>query len=863
MTDRSYRFATSQHGNVKDTQLAAPAALAAAPTAAPAAAPAVAPAAPAVAPAVALAAAPAIAPAIAPAAPAAPAAPVAPVAPAAPVAAPTAPAIAPAAAPAAPTAAPTDAPEGLNPVLRALSTKRPSSKRKSDVASLLNTVHTSSEGNNLVDILTEKFSEDVYSNLSSLGPSLLPPDEKRRMITIYEDYKNMRATSWELQSGDQEFLSSTVIRPYLEEDDCREAYVKTVDDEGYFKFLVIRGTAALSKLKRGSAANAMIGANRLFSRALGFLPIPNRMQIGPKVLLELAKKKNPAFTKSQAVHEMAMTPFLHDVLLTHNVGRKDFKIWACLFSLLRDTGLRTSEIATFNPPLSILEVRPIESECHSLFSVKIAFHRVKKKEKDDVIYKRFCGRVKFHAEWMRDSVFLLQELMDEKYGHGLVEFDDSGKVIQTFDRYAKEMREHNFSKILDIGYPVPSSQYIDTIITDEAARIRYKQLLYPGVGSESASLSKNVSIEDILMDEASPCAASGSLVYFSIWGCNHKNFATILRNMLVENGVPSGAAEKVKAHSIRHGRMAYYQAQKIDSGTFGETVGPGVMLGHSGGAASSNQYFHQTYGSMLYTNVDAVQVPSNHQQVDVVNETSPLTFQEMREIEDSPARKVRATWSSHINLDGLKDFIRDLSGVTEEAALKNVVDRVVCDVACGMAKGYSGVTGGFSDLWIQLAHSYQYGGSPCALANCYAYIVEVLHPCRNRPDYFEVASSLLEIDGGGTSAVVSRVVSRLARKAPRISYLLGLPDGTLHPLVAAVLSDVAANPGVLRGYGKDFNQALLSFVEERVNTSIPTHALKNNRDIDRVRQISLKEGIFEKGSFRKGGEWLVRFPSGF
>ena len=428
----------------------------------------------------------------------------------------------------------------LNPGLRAPSSKRPSSKRKSDVASLLDTIHTSSEVNYLAEILTEQFTEDVHSNLASLGPSLTPLDAKRRMTTIYEDYKNMRATTWELhvQSGNQEFLSSPVMRPYLHEDDCREAYVKTVDDEGYFKFLVIRGAAALSKLKRGSAAEAMAGANRLFSRALSVLQIPNRMLTSPKALLDLAKKKNPALTKSQATHEMAMTPFLHDMLLTRNVGRKDFITWACLFSLLRDTGLRTSEIATFNPPLSILEVRPIESDCHSLFSVKIAFHRVKKKEKDDVIYKRFCGRVKFHAGAMRDSVYLLQELLDEKYGHGLVEFDGSGKVVQTFDRYAKEMREHNFSEILHIGYPVPSSHYIDTIITDSAPRRRYKQLLYPGVGSESASLSKNVSIEDILMDEASPSAASGSLVYFSIWGCNHKNFATVLRNFLVENGVP-------------------------------------------------------------------------------------------------------------------------------------------------------------------------------------------------------------------------------------------------------------------------------------------------------------------------------------
>ena len=304
--------------------------------------------------------------------------------------------------------------------------------------------------------------------------------------------------------------------------------------------------------------------------------------------------------------------------------------------------------------------------------------------------------------------------------------------------------------------------------------------------------------------------------------------------------------------------MAYYQAQKINSGSFGNTVGPGVLLGHSGGRASSDQYFHQTYGAMPYTNVDTTQVPSNHQQVDVVevvNETSPLTFHEMREIEDSPVRKLRASWSGHPNLDAVKDSIGTSSGVTDKGALKNLVDRVVFEVACGKAKEFSGELGGPSDLWIQLAHSYQYSGTSCCLANCYAYIVEVLHPCRNRPDYFEVVSGLLEIDGGGTSAVVSRVVEKLAKNAPRASTLLGLRDGTLHPLVGAVLPDVAADPGVLRGYGKDFNQALSSFVEEKVNTPISTQALKKNRDIERVRQISLKKGIFQKGSFsKKAGE---------
>ncbi|GMH46246.1 hypothetical protein TrRE_jg1745 [Triparma retinervis] len=746
---------------------------------------------------------------------------------------------------------------GLNPSLRARSLKR-----KSDVSTFLDTVGTSSENNIIADILLEPISEDSNMKMISLGPSLPPNNELRRMHTIYDDYKNTRRTTLQLHADNPEFLSSTVVRHYKREVNWRETYVKTVDDEGYMKFLVIRGTAALDKVNGGSASQAMGNANRLFSRALKALDIPNRMRITPNVLLDVAKQKNPGFTKSQAVHEIAMTPFFHDLLVTRNVGRKDFKTVACLFSLLRDTGIRTCEIATFNPFFSILEVKPIaldvSPDCHSFYSVKLAFHRVKKKEKDDVIYKRFCGKVKSHAEWMRDSVFLLHEALQEKCGCGLVEFGGSGRVTQTFDRYAKNKRENAFADILKIGLPLPGTPYLDTIITDKVARARYKQVLHPGLGSESSF--KNVSTDDILKSGTSPSVASSSLVYLSFWGRSHKNFATLLKSILVENGVPSGVAEKLKAHSIRHGRMAAFQADKIDAGSFGDVVGPGLILGHSGGGPSSNQYFHQTYDAMPFTNVDATQIPSNYQQVDVVNETSPLTDLEMRDIYEAPARKLRTAWSNHPNVGGFKDVIRTASGFTDKDELKKLYDRIACVVACGKANQYSGETGGPSNLWIQLGHSFHYGGFPCGLANCWAYIVEVLHPCRNQEDYFNDVFNLLQIDRGGTS-VVSRVAKTLAKNAPRFSTLLGLREGTLHPLVRVVLSDVAADPVVLQGYGKDFNQAVVSFVHERVNTPISTQALKNNRDIDRVRQLTLKKGIFHKGSSIKAASDMSSLSS--
>ncbi|GMH49354.1 hypothetical protein TrRE_jg12378, partial [Triparma retinervis] len=313
-------------------------------------------------------------------------------------------------------------------------------------------------------------SDAAVARIAALAMNPISESLSKRIQITLDDYRNYRLLLV------QESPDDTLLRPY---GGSVDVFVNTIDNEGLTNHLRMLAEVTLNDPKGGSIQN-------MLTRKVGELQNASQWpdvhftatQDLLKVVVMTVMKMNPAFSVPKRRRPISMPPHLMTVLLTTNVGRKDYATDTLLYSLARVYALRAGEIGSFNPFFSITDVKRLTG---GRMSVAVAFHAEKDAKREDVKLKTFRGRTTWHKEWASDDVFLLHRALQKVVGFGVVEMMEDGKDC-TFVEHARKMLQDDVEEVVAYGFPIPHQVFLESLNLPLPVIVALKTKLYgPGM----------------------------------------------------------------------------------------------------------------------------------------------------------------------------------------------------------------------------------------------------------------------------------------------------------------------------------------------------------------------------------------------
>ncbi|GMI33814.1 hypothetical protein TrRE_jg13619, partial [Triparma retinervis] len=195
-------------------------------------------------------------------------------------------------------------------------------------------------------VIDSTVSNVAVKRIAALATNPICDSMASRIQRTLDDYRDHRSLLAEESSDD------SLLRPY---GGSHDAFVNTIDDEGLTNHLVMLAEVTLNDPQGGNVHN-------LLKRKVGELEMASQWPDVTftvtksllKTVVATVEKMNPAFAVPKKRRPVSMPPHLMTVLLTTNVGRKDYVTDSLLFSICRCYGLRAVFLDSLNLPLPVI-----------------------------------------------------------------------------------------------------------------------------------------------------------------------------------------------------------------------------------------------------------------------------------------------------------------------------------------------------------------------------------------------------------------------------------------------------------------------------------------------------------------------------
>ncbi|GMI44938.1 hypothetical protein TrCOL_g40, partial [Triparma columacea] len=334
-------------------------------------------------------------------------------------------------------------------------------------------------------VLNSRISDASMEKVASLTSKPISASQESRIRATLNDYRNHRLL---IADEAHDNGDDTLLRPYL---GSRDVYVNTIDDKGLFDHLRLLGEATVDDPTGGNVQN-------MLSRKVAELELASQWPevnfTVPKDVLKTVVatvvNSNPAFAVANKRRPIGFPPHLITVLLTRNVGRKNYASHALMYSFGRRYGLRAGEIGSFNPFFSITDVKRLSD---GSMSVTIAFHAEKEGPREDVKLKVIRGKITWHPDCANDDVYLLNSAMETVLGFGVVEKTEDGKDF-TFVQHARKLLEENIDEVLGHGFPIPDQCFLESLFLPGDVLVALKEKLYGSAKRQALAISRILSV---------------------------------------------------------------------------------------------------------------------------------------------------------------------------------------------------------------------------------------------------------------------------------------------------------------------------------------------------------------------------------